>query len=60
MIEVITIARFGNAITANLVKQDLEAEGITAFLADEITISINWHWTVAVGWIYSLWLIAVV
>jgi Putative prokaryotic signal transducing protein len=51
MIEVTTIARFEDAITANLAKQDLEAEGITAFLADEITVNTVWYWTVAVGWI---------
>ena len=51
MIEVVTIANFGDAIEANLAKQDLEAEGINAFLADEITVNIAWHLTVAVKWI---------
>jgi hypothetical protein len=49
MVEVITIAKFGNFIEANLAQQDLEAEGIMAFLADETTINMAWHFTVAVG-----------
>lgn len=51
MVEVVTIANFGDVIEANLAKQDLEAEGITAFLADEITVNIAWYLTVAVRWI---------
>lgn len=51
MIEVITIANFENAIEANLAKQELEAEGIPAFLADEITVNVAWYLAVAVRWI---------
>ncbi len=51
MVEVVTIANFENSIEANLAKQDLEAEAIAAFLADEITVNIAWHLTVAVRWI---------
>ncbi|MGH2412193.1 MAG: putative signal transducing protein [Microcystaceae cyanobacterium] len=51
MVEVVTIANFGDAIEASLAKQDLEAEGITAFLADEITVNMAWYLTVALRWI---------
>jgi Putative prokaryotic signal transducing protein len=51
MVEVVTIANFGDAIEANFAKQDLEAEDIAAFLADEMTVTIAWHLTVALRWI---------
>lgn len=51
MVEIVTIANFGDAIAANLAKQNLEAEGITAFLADEMTVGVAWYLTVAVRWI---------
>lgn len=51
MVDLVTIATFGDSIEANLAKQALEAEEITAFLGDEITVSVAWHLTVAVGWI---------
>lgn len=51
MVDVVTIASFEDAIEANLAKQDLEAEAIAAFLADEITLNVAWHLKVAVRWI---------
>lgn len=51
MVEVVTVANFADLITANLAKQELEVEGITAFLANEMTVNIAWHLTVAVRWI---------
>ena len=51
MIEIVTIANFRDAITANLAKQTLEAEGIPALLADEITVNSAWHLTVGLRWI---------
>ncbi|MGK7898021.1 MAG: hypothetical protein AB4372_31480 [Xenococcus sp. (in: cyanobacteria)] len=51
MVELVTIANIEDAITANLLKQSLEAEGIMAFLANDITVHITWHYTVAVKWI---------
>ena len=51
MVKIVTITNFGDAITANLAKQNLEAEGITAFLADEMTVNIAWHLTIALRWI---------
>jgi Putative prokaryotic signal transducing protein len=50
-VEVVTISTFSNAIEANLAKQELEAEGLTAFLDDEFITGFLWYWTVAVGWI---------
>ncbi len=50
-VEVVTISTFSNEIEANLVKQWLEAEGITAFLDDEFITGFSWYLTVAVGWI---------
>ncbi|NJR76495.1 MAG: DUF2007 domain-containing protein [Scytonema sp. CRU_2_7] len=47
----VTVATFNNSIEANLAKQRLEAEGIRSFLANESTVDLAWHLTVAVGWI---------
>jgi hypothetical protein len=49
MVEVITIARFGNVIEASLAKQSLEAEDITVFLTDEGIVNVAWLLTVVVG-----------
>jgi Putative prokaryotic signal transducing protein len=49
MVKVITIAKFGDIISANLAKQYLEGENIAAFLMDETTIHYGWHLTTALG-----------
>jgi hypothetical protein len=49
MVEVITIAKFGDITSANLAKQYLEGEAIKAFLTDETTIHYGWHLTTALG-----------
>lgn len=50
-VEVVTISTFSSAIEANLAKQELEAEGLTAFLDDEFITGFLWYLNVAVGWI---------
>lgn len=47
----VTIATFGNYVDANLAKQLLESQGIQCYLANESTVNMAWHLTVAVGWI---------
>jgi Putative prokaryotic signal transducing protein len=47
----VTVATFSNSLEANLAKQLLEAEGIRSYLANESTVDLAWHLTVAVGWI---------
>jgi hypothetical protein len=47
----VTVATFPTSIEANLAKQLLEAEGIRAYLANESTVDLAWHLTVAVGWV---------
>ncbi|MBW4563207.1 MAG: DUF2007 domain-containing protein [Mojavia pulchra JT2-VF2] len=47
----VTVATFNNSIEANLAKQLLDAEGIRSYLANESTVDLAWHLTVAVGWI---------
>ncbi len=47
----VTVATYNNSIEANLAKQLLETEGIRAYLANESTVDMAWHLTVAVGWI---------
>jgi putative signal transducing protein len=47
--EIVTIAAFANPFEANLAKQCLEEAGIPAFLADEQTIGVAWHLSIALG-----------
>lgn len=47
----VTIATFNSYVEANLAKQLLEAAGIPCYLANESTVNMAWHLTVAVGWI---------
>ncbi|MBW4612389.1 MAG: DUF2007 domain-containing protein [Desmonostoc vinosum HA7617-LM4] len=47
----VTLATYTNSIEANLAKQHLETAGIRAFLANESTVDVAWHLTIAVGWI---------
>jgi hypothetical protein len=47
----VTVATYNNSLEANLAKQLLEAEGIRCYLANESTVDLAWHLTVAVGWI---------
>ncbi|UKP00469.1 putative signal transducing protein [Nostoc sp. UHCC 0870] len=47
----ITVSTFSNYIDANLAKQLLESQGIQCYLANESTVNMAWHLTVAVGWI---------
>ncbi|MBD2355042.1 DUF2007 domain-containing protein [Tolypothrix sp. FACHB-123] len=47
----VTVATYNNSLEANLAKQLLEAEGISSYLANESTVDLAWHLTVAVGWI---------
>jgi hypothetical protein len=44
-----TIATFGEPIEAHLAKARLEAAGIPAFIADENSVGVAWHLTVALG-----------
>lgn len=45
----VTIATFGDALEANLAKGYLESAGIRAFLADDQTLGMAWHLTIALG-----------
>lgn len=45
----ITLARYSDPATAGLARSRLEAAGIPAFLADEATMGLAWHWNPAVG-----------
>ncbi|MEA5567731.1 DUF2007 domain-containing protein [Anabaena sp. UHCC 0399] len=47
----VTVSTFSNYVDANLAKQLLESEGIQCYLANESTVNMAWHLTVAVGWI---------
>ncbi|BAY66298.1 hypothetical protein NIES22_64120 [Calothrix brevissima NIES-22] len=47
----VTVATYNNSLEANLAKQLLETEGISCYLANESTVDLAWHLTVAVGWI---------
>ncbi|WP_414577963.1 putative signal transducing protein [Anabaena sp. CCY 9402-a] len=47
----VTVSTFSNYIDANLAKQLLESQGIQCYLANESTVNMAWHLTVAVGWI---------
>jgi hypothetical protein len=45
----VTVAAFNTIHEAYLAKSLLEGAGITAFIADEYTIGVNWLWANAVG-----------
>lgn len=45
----VTAAAFNTIHEAYLAKSILEGAGITAFIADEYTIGVNWLWANAVG-----------
>lgn len=47
--ELVTVAVFDNPVQANLVKNELEAEGIQARLVDEHVVGMNWMLTNAIG-----------
>jgi hypothetical protein len=47
--ELTTIAVFQTPLQAAMARNYLESEGITAFLADDETVSMAWHLTGAVG-----------
>jgi hypothetical protein len=44
-----TVAQFGMAAEAHMLKGRLEAEGLSVFIADEETVSVAWHFGQAVG-----------
>ncbi len=45
----VTIGSFSTPYEANLVKSQLEAAGIPAFVADEYTVGMNWLYSNALG-----------
>jgi hypothetical protein len=45
----VTVARFGTAAEAHILKGRLEAEGVAVTIADEETVSMAWHLGQAVG-----------
>jgi hypothetical protein len=47
----VTVSTFSSYLDANLAKQLLESQGIPCYLANESTVNMAWHLTVAVGWI---------
>ena len=47
--ELVTLATFGTPIEASLVQNQLEAEGIRVFLADDAVVGMAWHLGGAVG-----------
>jgi hypothetical protein len=47
----VTIATFINSTEAGFAQNQLQAEGIRAFIVDEAITNWAWHLTVAVGWI---------
>ena len=46
-----TVATFADPIEAILAKNNLEAAGIPAFLANEEIVDMVWHFGNAIGWI---------
>lgn len=44
-----TIATFSQPWEAHLFKSKLEQEGISCFIEDEYTVSVNWFFSVAIG-----------
>jgi Putative prokaryotic signal transducing protein len=49
--ELVTVASFADPIEANLAKNNLEAAGVRAFLANEEIVDMVWHFGNAIGWI---------
>ncbi len=49
--ELVTLATFPTPVEAGFVKNLLEAEGIRAFLADEITAGMFWQLGNSIGWV---------
>ena len=47
--ELVTIATFQMPTEAHLAKSALEANGMNAFLADELTVGVAWHLSNAFG-----------
>ncbi len=47
--KLVTVGTFDMATEAHLAKGLLEANGLTAFLADELTVGVAWHLSNAVG-----------
>ncbi len=47
--DLVSIAAFDSPLTANIARGRLEAEGISAFLANEHTVETQWLWTNAIG-----------
>src|SRR5687768_16516652 len=47
--DLVPIAAFDSPLTANIARGRLEAEGISAFLANEHTVETQWLWTNAIG-----------
>jgi hypothetical protein len=45
----VTVERFPDAIAAELARARLESAGIGAHLADELTVSVDWQLTTAIG-----------
>ena len=44
-----TVAAYPDPLLAHIVRGRLEAEGITAWLADEHSVIMNWDWRLALG-----------
>ena len=49
--ELVNVASFADPIEANLAKNNLEAAGVRAFLANEESVGMLWHLGNAMGWI---------
>jgi hypothetical protein len=47
--KLVTVATFQMPTDASLAKSVLEANGLTAFLADELTVGVAWHLSNALG-----------
>ncbi len=47
----VTVATYADPVEANLAKNNLEAAGIQAFLANEETVDMVWPIGNAIGWI---------
>ena len=47
--KMVTVATFDMPTEAHLAKGLLEANGLAAFLADELTVGVAWHLSNAVG-----------
>jgi hypothetical protein len=47
--ELTTVATFETPLQAAIARNYLESEGVTAFLADDETVSMAWHLTNAIG-----------